>query len=133
VAFRRDGSLFCCFWQVRILGNWDQCSTDIASADWRYVLALVRVSEDVLIQGPSEAWMGSARVLAPIGSELGVGCWELHRAGAVVVSTAGSSLPEPGLTSLKTVTCFGVVASAAVSNVHRGTWGTYEMACDCCH
>ena len=93
----------------------------------------MRLSEDVLMQGPSEAWMGNGHVLAQIESELGDGYWEPHRAGAVAVSTAGSSLPEPGLTSLKTVTCFGVVASAAVSNVHRGIWGTYEMACDCCH
>ena len=91
------------------------------------------LSEDVLMHGPSEAWMGIVHVLGPKGSELGVGYWELHHAVAAAVSTAGSSLPEHGLTSLKILACFGVAVSAAASNAHRGIWGSYVMACDCCH
>ena len=74
MALCRHGSLFCCFWQIRILGIWDQYSTDTVLSGWRRcVHALVRLSEDVLVGDPSEAWMGIAHVLAPIGSGLGDG------------------------------------------------------------
>lgn len=80
------------------------------------------LSEDVL-KHAAASWRGTVRAFGPTGSELGVGYWELHHVVAAAVSTvvaAGSSLPEPGLTSLKILPCFGVAVSAAASNGHRG-------------
>ena len=65
---------------------------------------MVRLSEDVRVGGPSEAWMGNVHVLAPIGIGQGAGYWELYHVVAADVSTAaavGSNLPEPGLSNLK--------------------------------
>jgi hypothetical protein len=95
---------------------------------------LVMLSEDVL-KHAAASWRGTVRAFGPTGSELGVGYWELHHVVAAAVSTVvagGSSLPEPGLTSQKTLPWFGDAVSAAASNVHQGTWGSYVMACDCC-
>ena len=80
----------------------------------------MRLSEDVLICVAALSWKGIVHVLAPKGSELGVGYWELHHADAAAVSTGCSNLPEHGLTSQKILACFGVAVSAAASNGHRG-------------
>ena len=74
-----------------------------------------------MVGGPSEAWMGTVHVLAPIGIGQGAGYWELCHVVEADVSTAaavGSNLPEPGLSILMLWTCFGVAVSAAASSVH---------------
>ena len=130
---RRYGNLFCCSWQVPIQNTRDQCTIGIASAGYGFVLALVKVKKDGLVQ-PLRLWdeasMGNACVLVPKGSALSACGWELHCAGAVVVSNQRVANAEPGPTNQRIVLCFGVVVFVAVSNWHRRA---YVMACDCRH